>query len=225
MRNWMKALKRAGELREIDAEVDWNVELGTITRLAQGPGTGPALLFNNIKDYNKNDHAAAAQVFAGGLGSYRRVAMMLGLPPDTHPRELVKIGRTILEGRDPAARSSRTARARRTSSPARTSTSTNSRCRNGTGSTAAAICSPTAACVTKDPTTGVMNVGIYRGMVVGQGPHPDPDVARAAHRPPRHRLAERRRARRCRSRSRSAGSRRSASPAARRCPRASANTT
>ena len=71
--------------------------------MAQGPGTGPALLFNNIKDYNKNDHAAAAQVFAGGLGSYRRVAMMLGLPPDTHPRELVKIGRTILEGRDPAA--------------------------------------------------------------------------------------------------------------------------
>ena len=48
----MKALKAAGEMREIDAEVDWNVELGTITRLAQGPGTGPALLFNNIKDYN-----------------------------------------------------------------------------------------------------------------------------------------------------------------------------
>ena len=43
MRNWMKALKSAGELREIDAEVDWNVELGTITRLAQGAGTGPAL--------------------------------------------------------------------------------------------------------------------------------------------------------------------------------------
>ncbi len=54
MRNWMKALKSAGEMREIDAEVDWNVELGTVTRMAQGPGTGPALLFNNIKDYNKN---------------------------------------------------------------------------------------------------------------------------------------------------------------------------
>ena len=100
MRNWMKALKGAGELREIDAEVDWNVELGTITRVAQGPGTGPALLFNNIKDYNKNDTRCGA-VFAGGLGSYRRIAMMLGLPPDTHPRELVKIGRTIMEGRVP----------------------------------------------------------------------------------------------------------------------------
>ena len=27
--------------------------------------------------------------------------MMMGLPPDTHPRELVKIGRTILEGSVP----------------------------------------------------------------------------------------------------------------------------
>jgi 3-polyprenyl-4-hydroxybenzoate decarboxylase len=54
MRNWMKALNAAGELREIDAEVDWNVELGTVTRINQGPGTGPALLFKNIKDYNKN---------------------------------------------------------------------------------------------------------------------------------------------------------------------------
>ena len=100
MRNWMKALSAAGEMREIDAEVDWNVELGSVTRLAQGPGTGPALLFKNIKDYNKNT-TRCGQVFAGGLGSYRRVAMMMGLPPDTHPRELVKIGRTINEGRIP----------------------------------------------------------------------------------------------------------------------------
>ena len=43
MRNWMKALKSAGEMREIDAEVDWNVELGTVTRMAQGPGTDSTL--------------------------------------------------------------------------------------------------------------------------------------------------------------------------------------
>ena len=52
MRGWLKALEAAGELREINGEVDWNIELGTIARLAQGAGTGPALLFNNIKDYN-----------------------------------------------------------------------------------------------------------------------------------------------------------------------------
>ena len=88
-------------MHEIDAEVDWNIELGTITRLAQGPGTGPALLFNNIKDYNKNEQPLPRACSPAGFRSYRRVAMMLGLPPDTHPRELVKIGRNILEGSIP----------------------------------------------------------------------------------------------------------------------------
>src|SRR5262249_17484404 len=92
MRGWMKALAAAGEMHEVDAEGDWNIELGTIMRLAQGAGTGPALLFNNIKDYNKSS-SRCRRVFGGGLSSYRRVAMMLGLSPDTHPRELVKIGR------------------------------------------------------------------------------------------------------------------------------------
>ncbi|MGB6730320.1 MAG: UbiD family decarboxylase, partial [Xanthobacteraceae bacterium] len=94
LRGWMKALEGAGELQQIDAEVDWNIELGTIARLAQGAGTGPALLFDNIRDYGKNSRCH--QVFTGGLSSARRVAMMLGLLPDTHPRELVKIGRTVL---------------------------------------------------------------------------------------------------------------------------------
>ena len=67
MRNWMKALKAAGELREIDAEVDWNVELGTITRVAQGPGTGPALLFKNIKDYNIGWRPACGSAARRGL--------------------------------------------------------------------------------------------------------------------------------------------------------------
>ena len=77
LRGWMKALDTAGELRHVEAEVDWNVELGTIARLAQGPGTGPALLFNNIRDYSANSRCH--QVFTGGLSSPRRVAMMLGL--------------------------------------------------------------------------------------------------------------------------------------------------
>ena len=91
------------------AEVDWNIELGTIMRLAQGTGEGPALLFNNIKDYNKKD-ARCRRVFGCSLSSYRRIAMMLGLPPDTHPRELVKICRTILERQRSRPRSSRPAR-------------------------------------------------------------------------------------------------------------------
>ena len=82
LRNWLKALDAAGELQQVDAEVDWNVELGTIARLAQGEADGPALIFNNIRDYGAN--ARCRQVFTGGLASYRRLAMLLGLPADTH---------------------------------------------------------------------------------------------------------------------------------------------
>src|ERR1700743_2625773 len=99
LRGWMKALDGAGEMHTINAEVDWNVELGTVARLAQGPGTGPALLFNNIRDYSENSRCR--QVFTGALSSCRRIAMMLRLPPDTHPRELVKLGRTVLTGAIP----------------------------------------------------------------------------------------------------------------------------
>src|SRR5580700_12059167 len=99
LRGWMQALDGASELHAIDAEVDWNIELGTVARMAQGPGTGPALLFNKIRDYGENARCRA--VFAGALSSYRRVAMMMGMSPDTHPRELVKLGRTILTGTIP----------------------------------------------------------------------------------------------------------------------------
>src|ERR671926_248282 len=96
LRGWIAALKTGGELHEIDAEVDWNIELGTIMRLAQGPGTGKALLFNNIKDYNKPT-SRCRRIFGSALNNNRRIAMMLGLPADTHARELVRIGRTILQ--------------------------------------------------------------------------------------------------------------------------------
>src|ERR1700737_1502651 len=97
LRGWIAALEAQDELANINAEVDWNIELGTIMRLAQGPGTGKALLFNNIKDYNKPS-SRCRRVFGSALNNYRRIAIMLGLPPDTHPRELVKISAKLLEG-------------------------------------------------------------------------------------------------------------------------------
>src|SRR3954451_20999829 len=88
LRGWISALKAQGELQEIDAEVDPNIELGTMMRLAQGPGTGPALLFNNIKGYN-TPASRCRRIFTGGLSSYRRIGMLLGLGADAHSRELV----------------------------------------------------------------------------------------------------------------------------------------
>jgi UbiD family decarboxylase len=163
LRGWIAALKAQGELQAI--EVDWNIELGTIMRLAQGPGTGKALIFNNIKDYN-TPTSRCRRIFGSALNNYRRIAMMLGLPPDTHPRELVKIGRTILTG---------------SIAPKIVATgAVKENILKGADIDLYEFPSPHwnrldggrylltfGGCITKDPDTGVMNVGIYRGMVAG----------------------------------------------------------
>lgn len=46
LRGWIEHLRKEGELHEINAEVNWDCELGTITRRVFGNGDGPALLFN-----------------------------------------------------------------------------------------------------------------------------------------------------------------------------------
>src|SRR5690606_13983137 len=98
LRGWLDALRGAGELLEIGSEVDWDVERGSIVRMGQGTGRGPAFLFDNIKDYN-GAAAVCRRVFTGGQGSYSRLAMMLGLPVDTPIRELVRTCRTIFNER------------------------------------------------------------------------------------------------------------------------------
>ena len=59
LRGWIAALQAAGELHEVDAEVDWNIELGTILRLAQGAGTGPALCSTTSRTTARTAAAAA----------------------------------------------------------------------------------------------------------------------------------------------------------------------
>jgi UbiD family decarboxylase len=163
LRGWIAALEAQGELQTIAAEVDWNIELGTIMRLAQGPGTGKALLFNNIKDYN-TPTSRCRRIFGSALNNYRRIAMMMGMPPDTHPRELVKIGRNLLAGSIPPKIVQ--------TGPAKETIITGddidlyqfpapywNRLDGGR------YLMTYGGCVTKDPETGVMNVGVYRGMV------------------------------------------------------------
>jgi 4-hydroxy-3-polyprenylbenzoate decarboxylase len=165
LRGWIAALKAENELVDVGAEVDWNIELGTIARLAQGPATGKALMFSNIKDYN-TPQSRCRRVFVSALNSYRRVAMMLGLPENSHPRELVRIGRDILSGSIP---------------PTIVATGpVKENILRGPDIDLYEFPVPHwnrldggrylltyAGCVTKDPQTGVMNVGVYRGMVGG----------------------------------------------------------
>src|ERR1700686_3327003 len=99
LRGWIAHLKREGELHEVESQVDWNCELGTITRRAFGNGDGPALLFRNIKDYH--DNARCRQLFTGGLSNYSRVALMFGLPRQAPITDLVQAARKAYSGRLP----------------------------------------------------------------------------------------------------------------------------
>jgi 4-hydroxy-3-polyprenylbenzoate decarboxylase len=165
LRGWLDALREADELVEVTGEVDWDIEIGTVIRLLQADGTIPAPLFTNIKDYNKPD-SVCRRLFSGGQASYTRLAMMFGLPRETPPRELVKICRTIFAERVPPKVVK--------SGPVKQNILK--------GKDIDLLKFPVpkwnrldggryvltyAGCVTKDPDTGVHNVGIYRGMVSG----------------------------------------------------------
>src|SRR5215470_17630586 len=167
MRGWIKALEAQGELKTIAAEVDWNIELGTIARLLQGPATGPAAMFENIKGYN-TPASRCRKVFTGALSSYRRIAMMLGLPPDTHPRELVKIGRNILAGSIPP-KIVKTGPAKENIIAGKDVDLYEFPAPYWNRLDGGRYLITYAGVVTKDPDTGVMNVGIYRGMIGDRG--------------------------------------------------------
>ena len=80
IRQFIEDLKEAGELIEIDEEVDWNYEISAYEILS-GYFDGPAFLFNNIKGVK------SGRVLVGHFaGSYqkphKRHAICLGLDPN-----------------------------------------------------------------------------------------------------------------------------------------------
>jgi UbiD family decarboxylase len=160
MRQWMALLEKEGELRRIAAEVDWDREIGAITRRVLEK-RGPALLFENIKGYRAG---RCSKLFVSGLGARSRLALALGFPRDVANRELVQhVMKTNRETIAPVV--------------------------VGTGPVKDVIVRGEAidqtqfpvpkwhhleggryihtfsGIVTRDPDTRVMNVGIYRGMI------------------------------------------------------------
>jgi UbiD family decarboxylase len=82
-RDWMRELEQRGLLRRVTAKVDWKYELGAICRAVLCK-KGPALLFENIKDH---ENTFCGKVFVGGLGTEERVKLCLGLPANTSTKE------------------------------------------------------------------------------------------------------------------------------------------
>jgi len=85
LREWIRSLDEKGELGRIKAEVDWDEEMGAITREISSR-YGPALLFENIRGYQ---NTPCRRLFTNGTGTPQRVCRLLGLPEETSYRDLV----------------------------------------------------------------------------------------------------------------------------------------
>ena len=87
LRDWLQTLRDHGQLIEIEEEVDWKYEMGClIRRIFDIPGGGPAVLFKKIKGYRNK---TGKKFFTASLSSYQRIALSMGLPPNTSYRDLI----------------------------------------------------------------------------------------------------------------------------------------
>lgn len=88
LREYLDRLEEAGELMRVTAEVDWNLELGAISRRSMDL-RGPALLFENIKGY------PGQSVFANSVTRSRdstcgRLALAMDLPASINSLDLIR---------------------------------------------------------------------------------------------------------------------------------------
>ena len=79
-RDFVEDLKKAGELVEIDDEVDWNYEIPAY-EVISGRFDGPAFLFNNIKGIPKGPRVLVGHFSGSFKRPHKRVAISLGLSP------------------------------------------------------------------------------------------------------------------------------------------------
>ncbi|HTL09674.1 MAG TPA: UbiD family decarboxylase [Chitinophagaceae bacterium] len=91
-REFIASLKDIGELLEITATVDWNLEMGAIGRLCYEKGS-PVPLFTSIQGIEKGYRAATA---LGGVSNQQglylaRIALSLGLPATAKGTEIVEV--------------------------------------------------------------------------------------------------------------------------------------
>ncbi len=159
-REWLAKLEAEGELHRITAEVDWNIELGAIANVAFSKGYG-ALLFENIKNYTKT---RCTKLLTGHLIKNSQIALMFGLPKETHIRALVdayrerlkNLVKPVLVGSGPVKE--HILKGREVNLYDFPVPFWN---RLDGGRYINTFC----GVVTQDPETGVLNVGLYRGMV------------------------------------------------------------
>ncbi|MFI0895139.1 UbiD family decarboxylase [Streptomyces sp. NPDC020983] len=91
LREFVEELDRIGDLRRIDTEVDWNLEVGAVIRRCYDLNA-PAPLFTNLTGYQGTGFGLLGA--PGALSSYTnplaRISLALGLGPDASGQEIVE---------------------------------------------------------------------------------------------------------------------------------------
>jgi len=83
MRSWLRRVEAIGELKTVTG-ANAEEEIGMATELIGRTRQASAVLFDEIPGYQKG-----FRVLVNGLGSFKRIALTLGLDPEASPHELV----------------------------------------------------------------------------------------------------------------------------------------
>src|SRR5437868_4198226 len=84
LRDWLRRVDEAGELQTV-AGANTEEDIGMATELLGLTRPSKATLFDEIVGHQKG-----FRVLSNGLGSFKRLAITLGLPLDASPHELVR---------------------------------------------------------------------------------------------------------------------------------------
>jgi len=87
LRSWIRKAEELGEVKTLK-KCDWNLEIGAITELVAHREDGPAVLFDEIKDYPKG-----YRVLSNSLSSRKRIALTLDIPPGDTKMDFVRTWR------------------------------------------------------------------------------------------------------------------------------------
>ncbi|HEY7061242.1 MAG TPA: UbiD family decarboxylase [Chloroflexota bacterium] len=96
LRDWLARVEAIGQLHRVPEEVDWDLEMGTITYLLGKQPSSPAVLFENVKDYG-----SAFGSLWNQLQTFERVAISFEEPPDQPVLDLIQAVRGKLKRQVP----------------------------------------------------------------------------------------------------------------------------
>ncbi|MCP4683446.1 MAG: UbiD family decarboxylase [Desulfobacterales bacterium] len=85
LRGFLDLLEDRRELIRIKEPVDWDIEIGAISQESICRN-GAAFICENIKDYTETPCRRLSMNY---LGNWKRMALAMGMPEDTHPKEMV----------------------------------------------------------------------------------------------------------------------------------------